>query len=253
MRGKRAPELAAGEHIHNASGQLWEAQIGVIMEELQDVTLTAEQWARVQHDLQAAKVHLRTLLQLKTDFAKRLPFFFAILAHQSEEVARDGARRILDMLDREPDPSSHHRITAQLMSQDGFLAGVRGLAEGQLRESLAHGVLQTIAGFRFIPIAETTIEEKHSRLALQLKRHGVKPVRVSLSNRQPLLELIILCEPDTLQILATHFSQARRIVHLPDLLGVEGHPELVNVPQRQCKMSSALGKVLYRSDLSSMF
>eukprot|EP00975_Prorocentrum_lima_P002677 590683-Prorocentrum_lima.AAC.1 len=39
-----------------------------------------------------------------------------------------------------------------------------------------------VAAWRFIPCVETTIEEKHSRVALSKRRHPLGPVRVSLGN-----------------------------------------------------------------------
>lgn len=92
-----------------------------------------------------------------------------------------------------------------------------------------------------------------ARLALQLKRHGVGPARVSLSNRQPLIERAILRDASALERLAHTFSKARRLTGIPELLGVEGHPELVGVRGKASTLVRLLSHILYRSDLTSLF
>ena len=128
---------------------------------------------------------MRTILQLKTDYASRPPFLFCVLAHYSEDVARAGAQRIIHALQDEPDESAHHRITIRFMPDVGFVADLRRFADGHSRLELQSETLQEIAKLAFIPIAEPTIEEKHARVAQDLKRHGLGQVRTSLSKRQP--------------------------------------------------------------------
>lgn len=254
MRGKRAPEIAAGEHLDRVFEQIWRVKLASVVEVLRDVTLSAPQWTRILNNLQGAKTHLRTLLQLKMDFAKRLPFYFAVLAHSSEDTARSGGQAIMRIF-REAggDFSGHHRITQRLFSDTKFVAELGRFCDGCPRGQLDADVLRTIAVWRFVPIVETTIEEKHSRLALQLKRHGVGPVRVSLTNREPLLERVFSASPIALEDLVREFGRARCIKDIPQLLNFENHPELERIPKTQSKLVPALGKILYRSDLTSLF
>ena len=61
-----------------------------------------------------------------------------------------------------------------------FVAGIP-------RESLAT-VMHVGGIMRFIPVNETTIEAKHARVSLQMGKHAIGEVLVSLSNRLPLLD-----------------------------------------------------------------
>ena len=130
------------------------------MDALQDVVLDESKWGRVHSNLGCAKAHMRTILQLKTDYASRPPFLFCVSAHYSENVARAGAQRIIRALQDEPDESVHHRITIRFMRDVGFMVDLRRFADGHSRLELQSETLQEIAKLAFIPIAETTIEEK---------------------------------------------------------------------------------------------
>ena len=48
-----------------------------------------------------------------------------------------------------------------------------------------------VARLRFIIVVETSIESKHARVSLARRTHTIGPVKVSLSNRLPLLDTIL--------------------------------------------------------------
>ena len=107
-----------------------------------------------------------------------------------------------------------------------------------------------IAAWRFIPCVETTIEEKHSRVALSKRRHPLGPVRVSLANRLPLLERRVRREQVSGQKLLDCFARSRSLKSVPSLLNIDGHPLLDKaVGERPASMRATLAKVLYRCDL----
>ena len=140
-------------------------------------------------DFQRGKSCMLLLLRLKTDYFKKLPWLFCGLAHVSEVVARDIARQIKEAWSLDPRREAHHRITWRLMQPgSSFSMGLDAFIEGASRSSLPVSVQLQIAVFRFPPIVETTIEEKHARVALARRRHHIGPTRVSLSNRMPLLQ-----------------------------------------------------------------
>ena len=51
------------------------------------------------------------------------------------------------------------------------------------RWSVGDVFAQWLAIFRLFSVVETSIEEKHGRVALDIKKHKIGPIRVSLANR----------------------------------------------------------------------
>lgn len=217
------------------------------------MTLTAEEWARIMANMNHAKAHMLLILKLKLDFAKRLPFLLCVLAHHDESVARSGASRILDSWNDSPRQETQHRVTWRWLSDDVVVAALRAFADGRVsRVDLPGSLLLEIAKLRFISIVETTIEAKHAQLSMQLKKHGVGPVRSSLANRQRLIEH--LCKDKAgMQSLVEAFSVCRHYRRLPNIFGFHRHPELSGVGRSIHKLVPAITKVLYRCDLTSKF
>ena len=89
---------------------------------------------------------------------------------------------------KDPRADAHHRVVAHLFTETCFLDEIRRFAAGTPRDHLQPEVLQTMATWRFIPIAESSIESRHARTSIAWRRHWISPVRVSLSNRLGVLE-----------------------------------------------------------------
>ena len=79
---------------------------------------------------------------------------------------------------------------------------------------------------RFPPVNETTIEEKHAHVSLELKRHHIKAVRVSLSNRLHMLERFLELGRIDIRQFVANFAKARNMVQCAKLLGIDDNPEL---------------------------
>lgn len=129
---------------------------------------------------------------MKTAYLQKLPWLFAALAHPCEETARRMAVKIKEQWESDPRPEAHHRITAELMQPGLFRDGLEAFLQGAALRDLPLDFQLRVGTFRFVPVVETTIEEKHARVSLAKRRHHIGPVRVSLSNRLPLLERWIL-------------------------------------------------------------
>ena len=195
------------------------------------------------------------LLRMKTSYLQKLPWLLAGLAHTSEDTARGIACKILEQWNEDPRPQAHHRVTADLLQPGLFLDSLRAFANGQEFCQMPRDFQLRVAMWRFVPVVETTIEEKHARVALSKKRHHLGPVRISLANRLPLLERWLQRGHVSAQELLSAFEKCRSLKKLPFLLGVEDHPLLVDNygAQKPAQMRVALAKVIYHCDLQSMY
>eukprot|EP00974_Lingulodinium_polyedra_P110697 10705314-Lingulodinium_polyedra.AAC.1 len=106
MRGKRLPELIAGELemvLLRVGG--WGHQ--TLLEKVR-VRATASQWDEIVSAFDSATAHIQSALHVKFDFLRRLPWALAALAHCDEAVARRHALRIIDEFDSTPDSVQQH-------------------------------------------------------------------------------------------------------------------------------------------------
>ena len=104
-----------------------------------------------------------------------------------------------------------------------------------------------------VPIVETTIEAKHKAVAMESIR-GMGPVRVSLSNRLPLLERHVRDDPRYLLRLVECFEEARHFKQIPMLLGLADHPSLQHLRRmRSSDLVQVLTRIIYRCDLYDVF
>ena len=221
--------------------------------------MTEKERGMLLSDFVSAKNLIAVLLRTKTNYLRRLPWLMAGLAHHQEACARHCAVMIKDQWQANPCKDAHHRLTVQYMSRPGFVSDIEKLANGETRSRLSTWTQETIASLRFIPVVETTIEEKHARLTRAKRMHDIKATRTSLSNRLPWLERSCLKEHVSMPQLLHHFHQARHIQRLPALLGVEMHPDLLDADGvTPLKMSSGelarrISRITYHCDISSLF
>ena len=148
------------------------------------------------------------------------------LAVVSQDRARNIAVRVVELFERDPPPPPiHEEKTWELLAPgcvfrvqlDMFIGGVP-------RWACSIAFKMQICIFRMAPAAETTIEEKHSRTAQELKRHHIGPVRASVSNRMPLFERTICRRPEVIEDVVKCMDQTRQFNSCLALFNFEGHP-----------------------------
>eukprot|EP00959_Pyramimonas_sp_CCMP1952_P376600 7888074-Pyramimonas_sp.AAC.1 len=79
MKGKRFPELAAGE-LENVCNRHADSS-RVHLSTRAAVAMTPDQWNQVQKDFVTAKAFIKAVFDIKFDWLKRLPWPLAALAH----------------------------------------------------------------------------------------------------------------------------------------------------------------------------
>ena len=225
MAGKRAPELVSGA-VSQIFRDAW-----VQMEH--SMTLRAQQEALIDADLQLlmmdmnrAKIAQWSMLKLKLDYLNRLPWSMIAVALFDEQVARQALRCCVDDFETDPRPPPvHHRLTwAWLRPGSALRAEIDRFLAGLPRDELSEQFRQWVATLRFIPVVETTIEEKHSRVSLRVKRGSVAPTKISLSNRLPLMERTIRRDAGAMPEILAAFDKSRTLAAIPQLLDLDMHP-----------------------------
>ena len=110
--------------------------------------------------------------------------------------------------------------------------------------------------FRFIPVNETTIEQKHAMVSMAVAHANLKEVRISLCNRLPMLEMLIARGIVQLKEVLENFHSSRDLVRSAFCLQLEGHDEVDHAISRaRCPrhvFRRLLKCVIYRTDIAHL-
>ena len=85
MKGKRLPELCAGE-LAAMLQRFCEQTFGFLVTQV-EVFMPPELWTKVQEDFEIAKTFLIAVCTVKFDWTKRHPWRLAVMAHADEDLA----------------------------------------------------------------------------------------------------------------------------------------------------------------------
>ena len=258
--GMMAPELVAGR-LESVAEEAWtdiQASLLTLVSLPRAQAMTRDDWEALLADYRHGRSAVMAIFTLRVNFWRRLPWLLRCAAHANEDVARDCARRALSQFMVDPRQECHHRVTWEYLGPDSPTREAWDqFAAGSPRCSLPVGFLAALAVLRFVVTVETTIEAKHARVALERKSHHIGPVRVSLSNRLPLVERWLARGHIDIRDLVHHFGEARSLRRASALLGLECHPALLNFKLfkrgRASQFHPALTKVLYNCDVDSMY
>ena len=167
MKGKRLPELAAGA-LEPFFNMVCEVGIMGLMTEHQP-WLKPESWTRIVHIFEHGKALLWTGLQIKMDFAQRLPWSLAALAHSDAEVGRQHARNIVRFFDEQsPEVQAlHHPVALRVLQEGSTARSELVLFIGGENMAQLPVLARAILPLKFVPIVERYIEGAHSIV----KRH----------------------------------------------------------------------------------
>ena len=224
MHGKRAPEMAAGivEETLREAGQAEEVALLVALAGVDD-----HQRHGVLADWEAGLGHLGTTLQLKLRFWHLIPWHLMGMAHADQQVGRRCAAECVAQYDACPNPSRHHRVSVAFLDSGGDL-------RDQIMAFIGGGDLQAlpqlqakVLEFKYVPIVERTIEEKHSHVSRALGRKvRHHPVEVSLANRMREFEARARASPDFPSAIAGHMDRLKNAVGVCVDCGFQSHPSI---------------------------
>ena len=257
------PELVAGvvdDMIRQACGDLRQELLccafpaGVLPPTSSDIQL-------VLADLQRGQVTLCTLLGLKTNYLKKLPWVMMGLAISDEQKARFIAQEAISQYYRALNATEHHPLSRKFLAHGcWFRLELEKFIQGTPRSDLSTIARIEMAKFRFCYSAESTIEGKHAQVSLASSTTTIGPVRVSLANRIHMVQHWLQCGQCTVEQLIHNFDKVRHLSSIAALLGIEQHPTIVN--HLQAKKSGSLSQsawrvmlphIIYNVDFQSSF
>ncbi len=257
MSGKRAPEVVAGR-LESLLESVWQNSESTILHNASLYSLTADDMSRLRADMLHAKGVQTSLLQIKCSYWTSLPWCLIGVAHHDEAVARKCAKSSLQKFDKDPraPPVQHHISWTLLKPGALFRSELQRFIDGESRWALHADVQVQIAAWCFIPIVETTIEAKHAYVSSENKKHHIGPTRVSLANRLPLLERLLLRDPSFIIGFLEDFESARSMKAIPDLLGFTAHPLLGGgnlASYSTSEMVPLVSSIFYHCDLENSY
>ena len=145
-------------------------------------------WSEMLSDFRIGKESQLAILTIKMGPIRTLPRKFYGLAALDEEKARRCGEQIKEQWSLDPRPEVHDRHTVKLMTNKVFVENLDAFVGGKPRRTLARSYKLKLGIFRVAFTVETSIEAKHAAVTTEKKRHHIGPVKISLSNRLPLLE-----------------------------------------------------------------
>ena len=254
--GCKAPELAAGK-LNLLLENIWKILEANLHESAaeQGIATTADAWVVVLQDFQAAKVHSFMLLQAKLDFWFRLPWRLCALALADEDDARSFVDVILAQFALDPIEEHHDPITWKWLKPDSPIrADLLFFRAGARRRELTMPTRTEIGSLKFVPVVETTIEEKHHQIGLVADSHYIGPVRVSLAMRLPRFESHLLKGHVDIRDVLDVFDGLRNMKQAVNVANFTGHPFFRTVSKMsQQRIRERLGRALYRCDVDGIF
>ena len=238
LRGRRLPELAAGD-FGNVVRQLLDVSGVDVLMGLPS-SITAAQKAILLWEFELGKAHLTFAFTLKLAAMQEPPRLLHALAHHSTLVARGATRRCLSC-------ESVHPLIARLQGElreeaEAYLEGA------DLQESPS--LLDFVASLKFGYSVERLVEGEHAAL-----HHGYSKARRhseaydSLLRRLPEIKEVLLRDKG-LEQMCTLLEVARSPRRAVAALGMGAHPA------QEVATSAwhpAFRKMIYRSDSHTMY
>ena len=212
----------------------------------------------IVRDFNVARTMMNTMMVVKFDWVKRLPWLLAILSyHDQGKARRDLAVAFEDFqAQAEEVRELHHPRVRELFAGD-LLEDFQSWQEGALLEDLPRLHVFAIE-LACILLCERGQEGEHATVKTNVrsKRHG--PVLPSLARRAPMMEAMLEKKLESLEALVKSYDEVRRTRTLPLVLGCGFHPRLLddklyNGPHQQYAIVRRLIDIEYRCDPSDQF
>ncbi|CAE7037690.1 unnamed protein product [Symbiodinium sp. CCMP2456] len=257
MKGKRAPELAAG-CLDEVFLDLLNISRDSVLKCMRMHQLSSEEESVLWQDFESSRSFLQMGLQIKFDFWGKVPWKLAALSHPDQDVARQAAGEMLqlsDGLDAAADSALlHHPVTVDFLGAASQLRPlVQAFADGGHMAATLHKEASKLA---FIPVVERSIEAKHSLISRRVQKNWRSGRIVSLTLRVPDIKAEVAADAEFLNRLTEAFGLVRDPRKAAHQLGIQDHPSLLDASfakMHRNKIVGLVNKIVYRSDLESKF
>ena len=256
MKGKRAPELAAG--CLEVFLDLLNISRDSVLKCMRMHPLSREEESLVWQDFESSRSFLQMGLQIKFDFWGKVPWKLAALSHPDQDVARQAAQEMLQLSDglgaAADSALLHHPVTVDFLGADSQLRPlVQAFADGGPMAATLHEEASKLA---FIPVVERSIEAKHSLISRRVQKNWRSGRIVSLTLRVPDIKAEVAADAEFLHRLTEAFALVRDPRKAAHQLGIQDHPSLLDASfakMHRNKIVGLLNKIVHRSDLESKF
>ena len=256
MAGRNADLLAAG-YANDTFQEVWktlEKHLHTSEFVVGARPISMDDWQILHGNASSSKAYLWAEFELKLVPYTHLPGVFSVLGHATEDIARSGAARIIDMIGQDPRLKAHDTLTRTFIRPGVRRGELFNFARGRKPRHLRHQDFRNfIASKKFGSVIETDIEAKHARVSMASAMKSVGPVRVSLSNRLPWLERMLRKKHIHILQFMRYFEKARHISRIPWALGFEDHPHVVDSSVAPSAMRKPIAKILYHCIRQGMY
>ena len=256
MKGKRAPELAAG-CLKTVFQQLVSLKQTSLLQLMHEKQLSQEDEMLVMQDFEAGRGYVQLGLAVKFNFWGKLPWRLAALSHADPDVARAAAADMLQTtvgLDV-PNPSLvHHPVTLKFLGPDSSLRPMlQSFADG---EGMSRELQLEAYKLAFMPVVERSIEAKHSLISRRVQKNWRSGRIVSLTLRVPEIKAEFAADRSFQQKLVDAFALVRDPMNAARQLGIQEHPDLVHAlfsGFHHARVTGIVNRIVYRCDLESKY
>ncbi|CAK9101085.1 unnamed protein product, partial [Durusdinium trenchii] len=255
LKGKRAPELAAGMLMPRINELVEHCTSDVL---LACSSVSAEQREKVVNDFTLGVDYIRMTLDVKLGHWATLPWLLAALSLPEPSVQHKAiAQRAIEEFDKLPAiPIHHHQLTWQILNPSSTLRSqLEAVAQGALLASLP-GLASEVARLSFVPVVERIVEGAHSLVHRHTGYRKISGAYVSCSHRLPEMEAILDTD-DGLENFCAAFEQLRKPRQLAKKFRLQDHPlwlELTSKPpKQQSGVQKLLKSIVYSTDAHTMY
>jgi hypothetical protein len=258
LRGLRAPEICSGEFFSFIERMLEYQSCEVIFAAA--AHLSEADKTRLVMDWSRLKVHMKMQLEYKLSPFTALPLLVLGLGHFDEETARQVMWRAGSQWEGLTD---EEKSAAHPLSRELFAGGLRH----ELVEFLRGGAIATAAELASLrklrertlwtPVLEQSIERKHAQLHARIKAAPAHSAPyVSVVERGPELEELLVSQPDVMQRLSEFCSSIRQPDLVAQVLGMNQRPAFEHRRAQQPGLPlphHLVAACVYRTDVNTQY
>ncbi len=256
MKGKRAPELAAGALAHTFDS-ICELSLTELTAAASACNGPEEETNQILSDFESARSYMKFGIEMKFGFWDQLPWKLAGLAHhRSDEARRVGreARQRFDEVVEAGGADLHHTLSMKFLLPGGPLRDALDnfVQGGNMTEEL----LGEVCKLRFIATVERSIEKQHSLIKKRAGKNYRTGKAVSLTLRVPNIKDQARRDPQFMDRLVTSFALMRNPLEAARRFGLSRHPAIVAASDQKFSLSQTshvLNNIVYRCDAESKF
>ena len=260
MKGRRAPELAAGECQKFILSVLGNRGREVLMACAPWLSKKSDQ-KRLVREFGYCRNHVAFVLTLKLRAWELLPLKISGLAHPCQATAKRVASELVAQLTSEPSKFGAHPVSSAFKDSQELEDELRAFAAEDTSLTSLPKLSACVAPLLFIPVTERLVEGTHAAMKREITRaRNAGLAHLALNYHLPELTSHLENEPESLAMLAKVADTLRSPMDVVRALGFEHHPQIQhcladakwNTASFNRSAAGATQEVVYHADLGTM-